>query len=208
MLFADGKSGNVRAGRGKRIENISLAENVTEIPDVSRRQVMIEPHAKLIVVGGFVQRGEKRIFASIRQRIIRQQVLRDRIIGERKLVERHRLVGKLVGQLVDGLIRLRIAVFTDTVAIESQLTQLAEISATLVHGGNRGPLRLSGTLAQSFVEEEKESLVLVNWTAQRSAVLVNVSKARRFARKNFLRRRRHCAEIPTTSRGMHSSQHA
>jgi hypothetical protein len=53
MLFADGKSGNVRAGRGKRIENISLAENVAEVQDVSRRQVMIQPHAKLIVVSSF-----------------------------------------------------------------------------------------------------------------------------------------------------------
>src|SRR5882762_618632 len=62
MIFANRKSRDIRAGGGKRIENISLAENVAEVQDVARAQIVIQAHSELIVAVGLF-RGERNVFS-------------------------------------------------------------------------------------------------------------------------------------------------
>src|SRR5580765_454917 len=90
MFFAHRKSGNVGAGCGKGVDDISLAENVAEIQYVPRGQIVIEAHAELIVVGGFILGGDESVVTDVGLRVVPQQVLRNGI-DERQLVERERL---------------------------------------------------------------------------------------------------------------------
>src|SRR6267142_5975739 len=117
MLLAHRKSRHVRSRSGQRIENISLAEAVPEIQHISRRQIVVQPQSELIVVRGFTLRGNEVVCAIVRLRIERQQILRNRI-DERKLVERNRLSGKFVDELVGRLV-LSVPILTDAVAVES-----------------------------------------------------------------------------------------
>src|SRR5262245_5300876 len=90
MLFANGKSGDVRAGSGQRIDNVTLAKDVAEVESVARGEVVIEATAELVVVGGFALRGNECVVAKVRKRIKGQDGLRDRI-NEGHLIERQRL---------------------------------------------------------------------------------------------------------------------
>ena len=112
MLFANRKSRNVCARCGKRIYNISLAENVPEIEHIARREVVVKADSELVVVGRSVLRRNKIISTQVWLRIEREQILGNGV-DEWELVERKRVAAKFIEDLAVGQ---RVIVRVDAVA--------------------------------------------------------------------------------------------
>jgi len=129
VFFADGKAGNVGAGGRKRVDYISLAENVAEVQSVTGSEVVIEANAELIVVGGLAERGDKSIAAGVGRRKKRQKILRDGT-DEGNLVERQRLRRRR-----EDIVELAIGVAAHSRTVESSCSggaKLAEVADAFV----------------------------------------------------------------------------
>src|SRR5260221_7553729 len=180
MVFANRKSGNVGAGGGKRIKNISLAEDIAEIQHIARRQIVIEAQYELVVVGRFVEGGDKRVLAGVWQREVRKQILRNGIGRKRQLVIRNGLIGKFVKNLAvwiecaEGggaqaacveLLRLSGGVFQGS-------ANFAKIAVSFILRRNCGFAGFASAFAQPFVVQKEKCFVLFYRAAEGPTVLI------------------------------------
>ena len=103
MFFTDREPRHVCPRRGKRVENIAFAEDVTEIQSVLRRQIVVQARAELIVVGCFRLGLNESGRTVVGLRIEAEQILGNGIYRG-KLIIRIGLAGKKVDELMIGIV--------------------------------------------------------------------------------------------------------
>src|SRR5579862_4044916 len=116
MVFADREARYIGARSREWIHDIALAKDVAKVEDVAGSEVVVEPDAKLVVVGGFVECGDESVAAQIGKRVVREKILgnwvdeRNLVVGKRLWRGRENIEDLAVGTGTAGVHAVAVAI--------------------------------------------------------------------------------------------------